>query len=542
MFRKRSYGYGGPVPRQSMQAGALVGGLLGAGKNLVGQLFDDQKGVNIGQVAKAGLAGAAGTIPGVGGMAANMIQGAGQPTPPQPQQPNPAAAYMQQPAAPGAAAFNPYMNNPYQQKNGGMNGVRLMKRGGYNSGVISAQGGNQTPTIYQAALQGLSPEERDAFMRINNQLRMNLPKSSAWDASGKKITEGGRVYVDLDEPGGYRKEGGERAYDPARQYGFAAAENYPSLRMAGANEGLFSEGFDPQLTYDSYLQAKDDYGRYTNPSMNPDYVPDPTDATGWREVSRGDVLQDMFDLATREGVYRSLGGESGKGYNIASYEMPEATKAAWQGIQDVIRAGGNPYSMTQKDYDAVRAGKQAIGGRAPQGVISAQGGVKNPDSNGIIPASDFRLHLRDGEREFYRVNPEGGFSYVGPQSEVMKLIDPDQKVGFFRDVLGYEQVGDNKYFPIGNDIQKARALQEQQDIAFGEELRRDPAYRSAITREATEFAKKGAPLDMTPSEQAFSFVLQGLRDQASERAGKQFAGGRAPIQAKRGVRVINGYG
>lgn len=147
MFKRRSYGYGGPVPRQSMQAGALVGGLLGAGKNLIGQLTDDQKGVNLGQVAKAGVQGAVQTIPGVGNMAANAIGnmnlGGSQ------QQP------QSQPGVPGSQVFagtlgnlaGNLVQNAFQQKYGGMNGVRLMKRGGYNPGVISAQVGfGDTPS------------------------------------------------------------------------------------------------------------------------------------------------------------------------------------------------------------------------------------------------------------------------------------------------------------------------------------------------------------------------------------------------------------
>lgn len=361
MFRKRSYGYGGPVPRQSMQAGALVGGLLGAGKNLVGQLFDDQKGVNIGQVAKAGLAGAAGTIPGVGGMAANMIQGAGQPTMPQPQQPNPAAAYMQPPAAPGAAAPNPYMNNPYQQKNGGMNGVRLMKRGGamLPQGVISAQGGNQTPNYFQSLLSGLSPEDAAMMKAINKEVTGNIRSQPFWyNPQGQKITEGGGVDItELDKLGGYARIGAE--YDPQTPYGTSAEDM--SMMAASANPGLFSEGFDPNLTYESYWTGE----------VAPPLAQGQTG--GWDKRSRGEMMGEFFDIAKRKGVYQGAGGEDGGFYGLQNFEMSPELQGAYDQYTGAISSGINPWSMTAKEVEAKRAEKQAIGGRAP---IRAKRGVR----------------------------------------------------------------------------------------------------------------------------------------------------------------------
>ena len=56
---------------------ALLGAATGGIKNLAGQLFDGQKGVDFGQVGKAALGGAAGSIPLVGGMLQNKIAGGG---------------------------------------------------------------------------------------------------------------------------------------------------------------------------------------------------------------------------------------------------------------------------------------------------------------------------------------------------------------------------------------------------------------------------------------------------------------------------------
>lgn len=93
-------------------------GLLGAGKALVGQLTDGQKGVNLGAVLKGGAQGAASAIPGIGGLAANAIGGMG------------GGAQQQQaslaPGAPGGANMfgqaqpGGILNGMIQQAHGGM--------------------------------------------------------------------------------------------------------------------------------------------------------------------------------------------------------------------------------------------------------------------------------------------------------------------------------------------------------------------------------------------------------------------------------------
>ena len=106
--------YIGAQPRQKMMIGGMAAkGLFGAGKNLVGQLFDDKKGVNLGQVAQAGMQGAVSGIPVVGGMAANALQ------------------------------QTPFMQR-FQQMKGGMNGVKLMKGGAvYAQDGVNTNGANR---------------------------------------------------------------------------------------------------------------------------------------------------------------------------------------------------------------------------------------------------------------------------------------------------------------------------------------------------------------------------------------------------------------
>ena len=91
-------------------------GLLGAGKALVGQLTDGQKGVNVGEVLKGGVQGAASAIPGVGGLAAKAIgnMGGGQQQAGQAGQAAPALPGQAQPQQGGV------LNNLIQQAHGGM--------------------------------------------------------------------------------------------------------------------------------------------------------------------------------------------------------------------------------------------------------------------------------------------------------------------------------------------------------------------------------------------------------------------------------------
>ena len=98
------YGRRRQIPRhrgeQIIGGRALFGAATGGLKNLAGQLFDGKKGVDFGQVGKAALGGAAGSIPIVGGMLQNKITGGGAPG--QAQTPGQAGAA---PAAPGPGCF-----------------------------------------------------------------------------------------------------------------------------------------------------------------------------------------------------------------------------------------------------------------------------------------------------------------------------------------------------------------------------------------------------------------------------------------------------
>ena len=132
---------------------ALLGAATGGIKNLAGQLFDGQKGVDFGQVGKAALGGAAGSIPLVGGMLQNKIAGGGA----QAQAPGQAGA------APGAGmgggigqGLMGLAQNALGMEAGGgiphnpdlagapykMRGVKLMKSGGtidYDNGGKSGE-------------------------------------------------------------------------------------------------------------------------------------------------------------------------------------------------------------------------------------------------------------------------------------------------------------------------------------------------------------------------------------------------------------------
>lgn len=154
------------IPRhageQILGGRALLGAATGGIKNLAGQLFDGKKGVDFGQVGKAALGGAAGSIPLVGGMLQNKIAGGGA----QAQAPGQAGA------APGAGmgggigqGLMGLAQNALGMEAGGgiphnpdlagapykMRGVRLMKAGGINEygagGNIYANNGVTTPPI-----------------------------------------------------------------------------------------------------------------------------------------------------------------------------------------------------------------------------------------------------------------------------------------------------------------------------------------------------------------------------------------------------------
>jgi len=158
---------------------ALLGAATGGIKNLAGQLFDGQKGVDFGQVGKAALGGAAGSIPLVGGMLQNKIAGGGA----QAQAPGQAGAAtgagmgggigqglmgLAQNAlgmeAGGGIPHNPDLAGaPYK-----MRGVKLMKAGGINEygegGNVYAQNGVKTPGSDQDQPSGRSFKPGEAFM------------------------------------------------------------------------------------------------------------------------------------------------------------------------------------------------------------------------------------------------------------------------------------------------------------------------------------------------------------------------------------------
>ena len=144
-------------------------------------------------------------------------------------------------------------------------------------------------------------------------------------------------------------------------------------------------------------------------------------------------------------------------------------------------------------------------------------------------------------REYYRVNPEGGFTYVGPQSEVMNLLDPTQTEEFMKNMLGMRRTDSGNCSNPGGSLALDKQLLAQSQ-AFGEEVARDPAYRSAIRQMRQDEARKGNVLELSPEELGQFYAQTFIKPNPAAEAGKQFAGGRAPIQAKRGVRVINGYG
>lgn len=164
------------VPRHrgdQIIGGVAAKGLFGAGKALLGQLTDGQKGVNMGEVLKGGAAGAASAIPGVGGIAAkaiNNIGGGAQAAPATPGQ-APAAPGQAPGAAPGllqggigqgvmglaqnALGMEHGGSIPYDPELAGapysMRGVKLMKSGGIN---YYEEGGESDPPKADFLLRG----------------------------------------------------------------------------------------------------------------------------------------------------------------------------------------------------------------------------------------------------------------------------------------------------------------------------------------------------------------------------------------------------
>jgi len=182
------YGRKRQMPRhageQIIGGRALFGAATSGLKSLGGQLFDGKKGVDFGQVGKDALAGAAGTIPLVGGMLQNKIAGGGA----QAQAPGQAGA--QAPGAVGPGGFGGIFGQgggqgimnfaqnalgmeagggiPYNPEVAGapykMRGVRLMKSGGINEygggGNIYATTGVNTTGVNTAGVNTAGAQQQ----------------------------------------------------------------------------------------------------------------------------------------------------------------------------------------------------------------------------------------------------------------------------------------------------------------------------------------------------------------------------------------------
>lgn len=156
-------------------------GLLGAGKALVGQLTDGQKGVNVGEVLKGGVQGAVSGIPVVGGLAANAIgnMGGGQQ-----QQAGQAA-----PALPGQPQPGNALNNLIQQAHGGM--------------VYHSAGGPTPEQLAEASqiLANMGKEEKLA--------KYGMMSDEAILQEIAKSLDGGEAAPTPDQP---EAQAGDRAY------------------------------------------------------------------------------------------------------------------------------------------------------------------------------------------------------------------------------------------------------------------------------------------------------------------------------------------
>lgn len=150
--------YVGAQPRQNMMIGGMAAkGLFGAGKNLVGQLFDDKKGVNFGEVAQAGMQGAVSGIPVVGGMAANALQ------------------------------QTPFMQR-FQQMKGGMNGVKLMK-----GGAVYAQKGVNTNGVNDDLIDLLNEKDLERAKELGIFKRGRTPSNKVMPMK-RNMGKGGYNY------------------------------------------------------------------------------------------------------------------------------------------------------------------------------------------------------------------------------------------------------------------------------------------------------------------------------------------------------------